>query len=162
MKASRFSGRVSRPLLITVLLALGGFAVQAKELKLETKLIWGTNDKKSPKKEHQPVDKETAAKLRKVFKWENYFVEKTVTGTVPSRGSNKFTMSDKCTIEITELEGPRVEVKLIGKGEPLHKVVKEIREGEWFVYTSDNDKKECAWFVIIKELETKKEPEKKK
>lgn len=155
MNPSRFPGWLSRPLLITVLFVLTGAAAQAKELKLETKLIWGTNEKHSPKKGHEPVDKETAAKLRKVFKWENYFVEKTVTGTVPSRGSNKFTMSDKCTIEITELEGPRVEVKLIGKGEPVHKVTKEIREGEWFVYTSDNDKKECAWFVIIKELDKK-------
>ena len=150
-----FFGRIRRPLFFLLFLALGAGVAQAKELKIESKLIWGTNDEKSPKKEHEPVDEITAAKLRKVFKWKNYFVEKTVTGTVPSRGSNQFKMSDKCTIEITELEGPKVEVKLIGKGQPVHKAMKEIRKGEWFVYTGDDDKRECSWFVIITELDEK-------
>lgn len=136
-------------------LALGGVVAQAKELKLEVKLIWGTNDEKSPKKEHAPVDEATAAKLRKVFPWKYYFVEKKVTGVVPSRGSNQFKMSGKCSIEITELEGPRVEVKLIGKGEPVHKAIKEIRKGEWFVYTGDDAKREHGWLVIITALDEK-------
>lgn len=155
MSFARFFGLMFRSLLPTVLLALATGVAQAKELKLEAKLVWATNDEKSPKKDHEPVDKETAEKLRKVFKWKNYFVEKKVTGIVPSRGSNQFKMSEKCTIEITELEGPRVEVKLVGKGEPVHKAIKEIRKGEWFVYTSENDKKDCAWLVIITELDEK-------
>src|SRR5262245_19702576 len=111
MSLSWFFGRSRRPLAFLLFLALGTVVAGAKELKIETKLIWGTNEEKSPKKEHEPVDEATAAKLRKVFKWKNYFVEKTVTGTVPSRGSNQFKMSEKCTVEITELEGPKVEVK---------------------------------------------------
>ena len=150
-----FPGRIRRSLVSLLFLALGAGVAQAKELKIESKLIWGTNDEKSPKKEHQPVDEVTAAKLRKVFKWKNFFVEKTVTGTVPSRGSNQFKLSDKCTVEIAELEGPKVEVKLIGKGQPVHKAMKEIRKGEWFVYTGDDDKHECSWFVIITELDEK-------
>ena len=150
-----FSGRIRRPFVLLLFLALGGGGVQAKELKIEAKLIWGTNDEKSPKKEHKPVDEATAAKLRKVFKWSNYFVEKRVTGIVPSRGSNQFKMSSNCTIEIQELEGPKVEVKFIGKGQPVHKAIKEIRKGEWFVYTGDDDKHECSWFVIITELDEK-------
>ena len=148
-------GRIRRPLVVLLLLALGTTGAFAKELKIETKLIWGSNEEKSPKKEHEPVDEATAAKLRKVFKWKNYFVEKKLTGTVPSRGSNQFKLSDKCTIEITELEGPKVEVKLIGKGQPVHRATKEIRKGEWFVYTGDDDKHECSWFVIITELDEK-------
>ena len=150
-----FLGRIGRPLFFLVFLALGAGVAQAKELKIESKLIWGTNDEKPPRKEHEPVDEVTAAKLRKVFKWKNYFVEKTVTGTVPSRGSNQFKMSNKSTIEITELEGPEVEVKLIRNGQPVHKAMKEIRKGEWFVYTGDDDKHECSWFVIITELDEK-------
>src|ERR1041385_1446029 len=149
MSLSWFFGRIRRPLGFLMFLAFGVAAAPAKELKIETKLIWGTNEEKSPKKEHEPVDAATAAKLRKVFKWKNYFIEKSVVGIVPSRGSNQFKVSDKCTIEITELEGPRVEVKLIGKTEPIHRMTKELSKGEWFVYTCDNDKKESAWFVII-------------
>ena len=58
-------------------------------------------------------------------------------------------------VEITELEGPKVEVKLIGKGQPVHRAIKEIHKGEWFVYTGDDDKHECSWFVIITELDEK-------
>ncbi|MEY2409481.1 MAG: hypothetical protein QOF48_2151 [Verrucomicrobiota bacterium] len=155
MSLPRFFRGIRLPLLFLLVSLLGGAVAHAKELKIETKLIWGTNEEKSPKKEHEPVDEATAAKLRKVFKWKNYFVERKVTGTVPSRGSNQFKLSDKCIIEITELEGPKVEVKLIGKGQPVHKAIQEIRKGEWFVYTGDDDKHECSWFVIITELDEK-------
>jgi hypothetical protein len=129
-------------------------AVEAKEIRVEAKLVWGTNDEKSPKKEHVPVDKMTAEKLRKVFKWKNYFVENRVVGTIPSRGSNLFKLSPQCTIEITELEGPKVEVKLVGNGKAVHRMVKDLNKGEWFVYSGD-DKNECAWFAIITQLDEK-------
>lgn len=129
-------------------------AVSAKEIRVEAKLVWGTNDEKSPKKEHVPVDKMTAEKLRKVFKWKNYFVENKVVGTIPSRGSNQFKLSPQCTIEITELEGPKVEVKLVGNGKDVHRMVKDLNKGEWFVYSGD-DKNECAWFAIITLLDEK-------
>ena len=74
----------------------------------------------------------------------------------PAGGSDSYCyMSSSCTIEIQELEGPKVEVKFIGKGQPVHKAIKEIRKGEWFVYTGDDDKHECSWFVIITELDEK-------
>lgn len=136
---------------VLLLAAVGGYA---REIRLEAKLIWGTNDEKSPKKEHVPVDKATAEKLRKVFKWKNYFVENKIVGTVPNRGSNLFQLSPQCSIEITELEGPKVEVKLVGNGKAVHKAIKEIKKGEWFVYSGD-DKNECAWFAIITELDEK-------
>lgn len=141
--------------LLAGLLLLGlPLALSAKEIRVEAKLVWGTNDEKSPKKEHVPVDKVTAEKLRKVFKWKNYFVENKVVGTIPNRGSNQFKLSPHCTIEITELEGPKVEVKLVGNGKDVHRMVKEIKKGEWFVYSGD-DRNECAWFAIITELEEK-------
>lgn len=126
----------------------------AAELKLEAKLIWATNDDKSPDPNHKAVDPATAEKLRKVFKWKNYFVVNRVVKTVPSRGSNRFELSKQCTVEIRELEGPRVEVKLIGEGKEVHKTTKALTKGEWFTYAGD-DKNESAWFVIITELDEK-------
>ena len=145
------SVRLSRNLLVLTLLWLGVFSVHATELKLEAQLIWGTNDPKSPKAEHKAVDEATAQRLRKVFKWKNYFIVNSQTKIVPSRGSNRFKLSDDCMIEITELEGPKVAVKLIGKGVPVHKSTKELQKGEWFVYSGD-DKNESAWFVIIRDI----------
>jgi hypothetical protein len=124
----------------------------ASDLVLEAKLIWGTDDEKSPNKNHKPVDPATAAKFRKVFKWKNYFEVNRVVKKVPSRGSNQFKLSKQCTIEITELEGPRVEVKLIGEGQPVNKTIKTLSKGQSFTYAGD-DKNDTAWFVVVTELD---------
>ena len=134
------------------LLALLALPAAGANLKLEAKLIWGTDEPKSPNPSHKPVELEVAAMLRKMFKWKNYFVVNRVEKTVPSRGSNRFVLSDKCTIEIAELEGPKVEVKLIGEGKEVHKVTKELAKGEWFTYGGD-DKNDTAWFIIIRQLD---------
>jgi len=136
------------------LLTCGVPPTSGAELKLEAKLIWATNDDKSPDPSHKPVDPATAEKLRKVFKWKNYFIVNRLVKVVPSRGSNRFELSKQCTIEIRELEGPRVEVKLIGDGKEVHKTTKALSKGEWFTYAGD-DKNESAWFVIITELDEK-------
>lgn len=151
MSGMLFSAWPRRVLPLLVLLLLGAVSVHAGELKLEAQLIWGTNDPKPPKPEHKPVDDATSQRLRKVFKWKSYFIVNSQTKIVPSRGSNRFKLSDDCTVEITELEGPKVEVKLIGKGVPVHKSTKELQKGEWFVYSGD-DKNESAWFIIIRDI----------
>ena len=134
-------------------LMLGTGSLMAAELKLELRLIWCTNDDNYKNPKHKKVDAATTEKFRKVpFKWKYYYEIKRVTGTVPSRGTKPFTMSDKCTIEITELEGPKVEAKLIGEGKEVHKAIKGLSKGEWFTYAGD-DKNDSAWFVIITELD---------
>ena len=145
------SVRVVAWLALIALIALVALPVAAANLKLEAKLIWGTNEPKSPNPAHKPLEKEVADKLR-MYKWKNYFIVKRVEGTVSSRGSNRFVLSDKCTVEITELEGPKVEIKLIGEGKEVHKTIKGLAKGEWFVYAGD-DKNDTAWFVIIRQLD---------
>ena len=154
MSRRLFSRKAARCLLALLLLATSTTEIFAANLKLEAKLIWGTDDDKSPNPEHKEVDLATRDKLRKVFKWKNYFVVNRVMKEVPSRGSNKFELSKECTIEIKELEGPRVEVKLVGKGKEVHKTTLTISKGEPVVYAGD-DKNQSAWFVIITELSDK-------
>lgn len=154
MSHSLLSRRIIRCCLALLLVAGGTRQSFAANLKLEAKLIWGTNDDKSPNPEHKEVDPATKEKLRKVFKWKNYFAVNRVVKPVPSRGSNKFELSKDCTIEIKELEGPKVEVKLIGKGKEVHKTTLTISKGQSVVYSGD-DKNESAWFVIITELDEK-------
>ncbi len=154
MRLRLFSRRFTRFSVILLLLAASTVQTIAANLKLEAKLIWGTDDAKSPNPQHKEVDAATKDKLRKVFKWKNYFVVNRVTKPVPSRGSNRFELSKECTIEIKELEGPRVEVKLIGKGKEVHKTTLNIEKGQSVVYSGD-DANQSAWFVIITELEDK-------
>lgn len=151
MSRSLFSRRAARCFLALLLLAGSNFDALAANLKLEAKLIWGTDDAKSPNPDHKEVDPATRDKLRKVFKWKNYFVVNRVVKEVPNRASNKFELSKQCMIEIKELEGPRVEVKLIGEGKEVHKTIKTIAKGESVIYSGD-DKNQSAWFVIITEL----------
>jgi hypothetical protein len=154
MSQQRFSSLGSRLFLVWLVLASSFLPVSAADLKLEAKLIWATDDEKSPDPSHTPVDPATAEKLRKVFKWKNYFIVNKVVKVVPSRGSNRFELSKDCTVEIKELEGPRVEVTLIGKGKQVNKTTKTLTKGEWFTYAGD-DKNQSAWFVIVAELDEK-------
>src|SRR2546423_2129737 len=143
-----------RLFLVLALVALTPIQLQAAELKVELKLIWGTNAKSSSNPKQKLVDEATASKLRKVFKWTNYFDINRVTGTVPSRGTNKFVMSKDCTIEIKELEGPNVEVKLIGEGKPVVKATHHLAKGETINLASEC-KDGNAWFVLVTELDEK-------
>jgi hypothetical protein len=154
MSRRLFARRAARCFLALLLLVGGTIDTFAANLKLEAKLIWGTDDEKSPDAEHKEVDAATKEKLRKVFKWKNYFVVNRVVKEVPSRSSNQFKLSPDCTIEIKELEGPKVEVKLIGKGKEVHKTTLTISKGQSVVYSGD-DKNQSAWFVIITELDEK-------
>ena len=155
MSRRLFSRRAARCFLALLLLAGTTVETLAANLKLEAKLIWGTDDdNKSPDPDHKEVDPATREKLGKVFKWKNYFVVNRVVKEVPSRSSNQFKLSPDCTIEIKELEGPKVEVKLIGKGKEVHKTTLTISKGQSVVYSGD-DKNQSAWFVIITELDEK-------
>ena len=125
----------------------------AEELKIEARLLWATNDETSPNPKHKKVSEDLAAKLRKIpFKWKNYFEENRVTGVIPSRQVKQFKMSDQCTLEITELAGPNVEVKLIGEGKPVNKTIKALSKGEFFTIGGDG-KNGSAWLIIVTQIE---------
>jgi hypothetical protein len=134
---------------------LGTGPLMAAELKLELRLIWCTNDDNYKHPKHKKVDAATSEKFRKVpFKWKHYFEINRVEGLVASRSAKAFKMSDKCTIEITELEGPKVEVKMIGDGKPVLKATKNLSKGEWTTIGGD-DKDGTGWFVLLTELDEK-------
>ncbi|MCX8154855.1 MAG: hypothetical protein N3J91_00140 [Verrucomicrobiae bacterium] len=141
---------------LLVLALLGSLlTVQAAELKLEIVLIWGSNEEKSPDPTHKPLTGEMAKRLSKVFKWKHYFEVNKINETIPNRGTKKIRVSPKCDIEITELEGSSVEVKLYGEGKLINKSVKQLAKGEYFVLAGE-DKNETAWFIMITLLEEKR------
>jgi hypothetical protein len=127
--------------------------VAAADLKVEAKLIWGTNDEHyaNPKK-YTHVDEPTAEKLRKYFKWKHYFVVHQQTTNVLSRQTKRLKMSEPCSIDITELPGDRVEVTLFGQGKAVNKSVQPLKKGELLVI-GGGDKDDSAWFVIVTQLE---------
>ena len=124
------------------------------DLNLQAQLVWGTNKEKPDDPNLKEVDPIVAEKLRKVFKWKNYFLVNRQKATIPSRSSRQIELSKKCTIEVTELAGPEVEVTLIGEGKLVNRTRHHLARGEYFTI-GGGDKNGCAWFIIVTELDEK-------
>ncbi len=122
----------------------------AADIKLEVQLVWGTNDEKSPNPAHTPVDPALAKRLA-IFKWKKYYLVRRQEVMVPSRSSKRIPLSKQCEIEIKELEGPRIEVNVFGQGKHVLKKTESISKDNVLAIAGD-DKNDCAWFIIIKEL----------
>src|ERR1041385_2604831 len=76
-----------------------GSAVAA-ERKMEARLIWGTNEDKSPNPNHKPLDGELAKKLREMpLKWKNFFEVNRQIFTINDKVYTNIVMSRKCSIE---------------------------------------------------------------
>lgn len=151
---TRLSFSVSKPWVWSVALLLFAIlpaaSLRAEEMKLEVQLVWGTNDEKSPKDEHKPLDPAIARKL-KMFKWKNYFVVNRQDVLVPNLAIKKVKLSQQCYIEIRELEGPRVEVNVYGENKHVKKITEGLaRQGTLTI--AGDDKNDCAWFIIIRQL----------
>jgi len=133
--------------------ALAGLAVQAAELKYEARLIWATNDKKSPDSKHKEVDPEIRKKLDTLnLKWANYFEVHRKQFSLAKGAVEKVAMSDKCSIEVRDVDGKKVEVSLIGKGEQVWKGTKLLPKGDILVL-GGNAPNSTAWLVTLKRVE---------
>lgn len=127
-------------------------AAESGELKLEIQLVWGTDDAKSPNPKHKPVDGEIREKIKKLpLKWKYYFEENRQTVTV---GTDVKTvrLSDKCKLEVKNLDKGHIEVNLIGEGEPVVTRKQKLPRGET-LFLGGNAPNSTAWLVIIKRLE---------
>ena len=141
--------------LLVMALMCAGTVAQAGEMKLEAQLIWATNDKESPDPKHKPVEASVVKKLQQLpFKWNNFFEVNRQTFVLPPKGAQKVIMSKQCVIEIKDVGESRVEVTLIGKGKPANKTTKPLPKGEVLLIAGDSENK-CAWFVVIKQVESK-------
>ena len=118
------------------------------DLNLQAQLVWGTNKEKPDDPNLKEVDPGVAEKLRKVFKWRNYFEVKRQNFTVPVGSPKKVKMSDDCEIEVQNLGNSSIEVKLYGRGKLAVRKTQKISPSELLVLAGD-DKDDTAWFVVL-------------
>ncbi len=118
------------------------------DLNLQAQLVWGTNKEKPDDPNLKEVDPIVAEKLRKVFKWKNYFEVKRQNFTVAVGSPKKVKMSDECEIEVQNLGNSSIEVKLYGKGKLAVRKTQKISPSELLVLAGD-DKDDTAWFVVL-------------
>ncbi len=166
MTISPFMRRMIRLGFAALVFSTAVAAAVAAERKMEARLIWGTNEDKSPDPKHKPLDGELAKKLREMpLKWKNFFEVNRVVFTIHTNAYTNIVMSKQCTIEVKDKGANNVTVKLYGQGKQVNRVDKPLPKGE--VLTLGGDAKDNnAWFITVrpvsvgdsKALETKPEP----
>lgn len=127
--------------------------VLGMELKLRSQLIWGTNDPKPGDGKCTDVEPAIRERLSRVFKWQNYYLVKSVDVPVMPGETPRVRMSEKCELEFKLVDDFTLEIKLFGEGK-LAKTIRQslqaLRQGELAVLAGDSKEKfGDAWFVVI-------------
>jgi len=148
--------RLRTLLFLGVLVTAAPGMALANDLKLEARLICGSNDK--PEDIHgKPVDAELVTNLQRTFKWKNYFE---ITNEVALIGVNKsydFKMSANCGSRVKNLGGSRVEVHCVRQGKEVSSEVHTLPPAlppKWLVIGGD-DTNNTAWFIVLRSLDPK-------
>ena len=140
--------------LVTVLLA-ASITVRAAERNLEARLIWATDDSKSPNPSHKPVEGELAKKLKLMpLKYKNYFEVNRKPFVINDKEYVKVEMSKLCYIEVKDKGESKVTVKLYGENKPYKRVDSALPKGETVAIAGD-DKNGTAWLVLVYPVDSK-------
>jgi hypothetical protein len=140
---------------LATLLLMGSVAAEDKkespaaECKYKATLLWGTDGSKPDDPNLKDVDSHFREKLKKVFKWHNYYEVKNESFSIKPGEKKRFKLSDKCELEVEHSATEGMIVELIGEGKPVKKVKQSMPLTDWLVVGGD-DKNATAWFVVIR------------
>jgi hypothetical protein len=159
MRPSLVTRRAARFGLAAVAFLLTALSAVAADRKIEARLIWGTNDEKSPEPSHKPLDGELAKKLTDMpLKWKNYFEVKKLVFDINDKAYTNIVMSKKCAIEVKDKGNNNVTVKLYGEGKQVNRVDKPLPKGEVLVIGGE-DKGNNAWFITVRPVNAAGKPD---
>lgn len=140
-------------LLIFSLALDAAVVARASDMKLEAKLVWGSNEV-TPDSKFRPVDAALAQDLNRIFKWKNYVEITNRVVSIPKDATKDVQMSSKCALKIKNLGSSRIEVDFVGAGKQVSKGVHPLPVGKRLTLAGD-DKNDSAWFVVLKSLDPK-------
>lgn len=123
-------------------------AESAEATPMIAELLWGTDADKPAGKDFKPVAPEIERKLRKIFKWKNYFIIERKPFEVSTAKPAKVEMSKDCRLELTALSDGEFEIQLFGKGKLVVKKKQRIQPGETVLLGGD-DKNDESWWVVV-------------
>ena len=142
--------------LLSLLWATMGFGLtetRAGDLRLKTQLIWATDEEKPKEKKLKEVESKLADKLRRFYKWKNYFEVSSTNVVLVANTPQKVAMSRKCVMELKRVDEATIELKFVGEGKHIRTVrqkVKPLLQGEYSIFGGDDKEKDSdAWFVVI-------------
>jgi len=126
---------------------------RAGDLRLKTQLIWATDEEKPKEKKLKEVESKLADKLRRFYKWKNYFEVSSTNVVLVANAPQKLIMSRKCEMELKRVDEATIELKFVGEGKHIRTVrqkVKPLLQGEYSIFGGDDKEKDSdAWFVVI-------------
>ncbi|MCX6905541.1 MAG: hypothetical protein NTW03_19095 [Verrucomicrobia bacterium] len=143
-------------LALSLMAVAPALAAEASGRKLEARLLWGTDDAKSPDPSHKPLDGTLAKKIKSMpLKYKNYFEVKRLTFAINDQDYTKVEMSKQCYIEIKDKGESKVAVKLYGEGKMVKRVDSPLPKGETIILGGD-DKNGTVWLVVVTPYEPPK------
>src|SRR2546428_900805 len=87
-------------LIACVILAFGAGCAEAKDMKIEIQLLWGTTNTTSPDPKYKEVEPDVRKKLKDLpLKWNKYFLVNRKIIVVAPNKTVKEPLSEKCAIE---------------------------------------------------------------
>ena len=124
------------------------------EKRFLSQLVWCTDKDKPADKELGDLDAKLGKKIRKIFKWKNYFEISSNVLSLPSDDGKRLKISDRCEVVVRELDGSQIEVVLFGDkklaGKALQNYTPILTKGEHLVIGGDDkDNYGDAWLLII-------------
>jgi hypothetical protein len=136
------------------LLTASALSAPAAEMKLESLLLWGTNDPKPPPgKDYKPLDPEIRRKLEELpLKWTNWFIVNRKRFGVAPGDTKEMPMSDKCQLNVKNVANRDVEVWLIGKGKEVVRQKQSLPK-DHLLMLGGKDPGTTAWLVVLRRLE---------
>jgi hypothetical protein len=135
---------------VALLTLLAVFPVFAGDQKVKATLVWGTNDESPPDKKHKIADEKMVKGLRH-FNWKNYY-EMTNTTILVTGHANRVRLSDKCEVELQNVDKQGLVSKLFGEGKLVYTKTGNIPAGEHVALGGDDPKNSSVWFVILTPL----------
>ena len=122
--------------------------VFAGDQKVKATLVWGTSDEKPPTEKYKIADEKMVKGLRH-FKWKNYYEVTNTTVALTGAAVNRVRLSDKCEVELQNVDKGGLEAKLFGEGKLVYTKKGNIPAGEHFALGADDPKNSSVWFVIL-------------
>ena len=122
--------------------------------KFLSQLIWCTDKAKPADQDLKELNTKLVGKVRRIFKWQNYFEVSRQLLTLPDDEGKRFRVSKRCEVVVKELEGEQIEVFLYGDkkltNKAVHKYGPILTKGEHLMIGGDDkDNYGDAWLLVI-------------
>ena len=124
------------------------------EKKFLSRLVWCTDGAKPADQELKDLEPKLGKKVRRIFKWKNYFEVSRRVLSLPEDEGKRIRISKRCELVINEIDEEQMEVQLFGDKKLTGKAIKNfapiLEKGELLIIGGDGtDNYDDAWLLVI-------------